>query len=647
MKALLGKLSYGALFTLLWPGALAWLAVRLDASGFAWWRVPVPAWAGVAITTAGVVLMLVSMHALWRLGKGLPMNAYPPTEFVASSSYALFSHPIYVGFVLSVAGVSVWANSPAGLWVLTPVAALSAAALVLGYEGPMLRRRFGPRPDSPWFALPAMQPGKPPWPRRFAAATIALLPWALAYAAFSAMPAPQAAIELRMAWEESLPRPAWAVWVYSLAYLWVVLSPLAADSWALLRRFVVASWLGSFTGFLLMLTVPGRAALLDGAYDGLTAWLMQGNRALDADWLAHPSFHVFWTVLAACLLSHRVPRWRWAWAAFAVVMAASCVLTGSHAVVDVAGGAVLGLGCWHHDALWQRVLALVERLGNSWTALRRGPVRVISHAWWSFAGAAAGTLLVLHLAGPQAWTACAIVVSAGLLSAGAWGYWLEGGHRLSRPFGYYGFLFGSLGALALLGAAGVAGTGTLAAAFAVAAPLAQGIGRLRCVVQGCCHGRPVLTARGIRIRNRFSRVTALSSLVDVPIHPAQVYSMAANAVVFLVLLRLWIVGAPWTLIGGLFLVLSSLARFVEEQYRGEAQTAYRHGLSVYQWLAAGLFVAGLGVMALHAAPVKHAAWISPSAMALALAAGLAAAVLMSVDFPASKRRFSRLTVAEG
>ena len=47
--------------------------------------------------------------------------------------------------------------------------------------------------------------------------------------------------------------------------------------------------------------------------------------------------------------------------------------------------------------VWRALVQIGERLGNSWSSVRIGPVRVISHALWSFVAAAAGTLLTLYV----------------------------------------------------------------------------------------------------------------------------------------------------------------------------------------------------------------------------------------------------------
>jgi hypothetical protein len=422
-------------------------------------------------------------------------------------------------------------------------------------------------------------------------------------------------------------------------------SPLAARTGDHLRRFVRGAWLATGIGFLFMLTMPGQAEFLPGDYSSVGRWLAEINRTLDARWLAFPSFHAAWAVFAACALAQSWPRFRALWWVLVGGIAASCLLTGSHALVDVLGGIALGALCWEHAHVWRTLVQAGERLANSWSAVRLGKVRIISHALWSGTAGTAGALLALYLAGPQALMPCGLVLSTALLSAGAWGYLLEGGGRLSRPFGYYGFLLGALMALAVMALAGVPGWETLTAALAAAAPVTQAVGRLRCIVQGCCHGRPAFAAYGFRVTNRVSRVTALAHLAGVPIHPTQLYSIVGNLVLALILLRLWHTGAGWALIGGLYLVLASLARFVEEQYRGEPQTVRWCGLPIYQWLAIGFAVLGIVVSMVHGAPVMPAQWSSFRALALAVSVGLAAALLMSVDLPDSARRFSRLTVS--
>ena len=156
----------------------------------------------------------------------------------------------------------------------------------------------------------------------------------------------------------------------------------------------------------------------------------------------------------------------------------------------------------------------------------------------------------------------------------------------------------------------------------------------------------MLKAPGLCIINPKSRVTALGGLQGVPIRPTQLYSIIGNLLIFACLWRLWHCGATTTFISGLYLVFSSLARFVEECYRGEPQTFRIFDLAIYQWLAVILFLAGIMVSMVDGIAVQIAHSMTLSGVLIAVVAGLLAAFLMSVDFHGSQRRFSRLTVGD-
>src|SRR5664280_1762748 len=64
----------------------------------------------------------------------------------------------------------------------------------------------------------------------------------------------------------------------------------------------------------------------------------------------------------------------------------------------------------------------------------------------------------------------------------------------------------------------------LLASFAMSAPSIQATGRLRCLVQGCCHGRPADENIGICFTHPNSRVNKISGMAGVPLHPTQLYS---------------------------------------------------------------------------------------------------------------------------
>jgi prolipoprotein diacylglyceryltransferase len=168
------------------------------------------------------------------------------------------------------------------------------------------------------------------------------------------------------------------------------------------------------------------------------------------------------------------------------------------------------------------------------------------------------------------------------------------------------------------------------------------MGRLRCLVQGCCHGRETSAAIGIRYRHPRSRVCKLADFANVPIHATPLYSILWNGVTALVVVRLWTAHWALHLVGGVYLILNGLGRFVEEAYRGEPQTPIVARLRLYQWMALGTVLAGALVTALGSgapapAPVPNARSFAAGALF-----GLVTWLAMGVDFPESNRRFSRL-----
>jgi phosphatidylglycerol:prolipoprotein diacylglycerol transferase len=71
-------------------------------------------------------------------------------------------------------------------------------------------------------------------------------------------------------------------------------------------------------------------------------------------------------------------------------------------------------------------------------------------------------------------------------------------------------------------------------AVAVGGPLAQAIGRLGCFINGCCHGGPTSLPWGVV----YTHPDSFCGLKGVSIHPAQVYFLLWNLVVFGVIWKL-------------------------------------------------------------------------------------------------------------
>jgi hypothetical protein len=185
----------------------------------------------------------------------------------------------------------------------------------------------------------------------------------------------------------------------------------------------------------------------------------------------------------------------------------------------------------------------------------------MNHGLYAGAAGATGILLAGSGAGPGAEGAVAWVAGWGLVGAGMYAQVLEGSSRLLRPFGWYG---GVIGVLAGILTAPLVGGSvpTLLAAFALASPWIQSVGRLRCLVQGCCHGAPTTADRGIRYRHPRSRVCHIAEWRGVPLLPTPVFSIAGNIVIGVLLIRLRTLGTADLLLVGVYLMLSGIARFV-------------------------------------------------------------------------------------
>lgn len=643
-RSALGPILYGLAWAVVGPAILLWWAVATaDVVTLPAIQSPL---AGALLGAGGVGLMALGMGGLAAYGHGLPMNAYPPPLYVAQGIYGWLSHPIYVGFVLLAAGVSIACGSASGLWLVTPVTALLLAALVLGYEGHDLRRRFGEQVHRPRLALPRATEGTADWWERLSIYLLVLLPWFLAYEAVQFLGAPADAIPGYLRFEYQWPVIEWTEAIYSSAYLMVMATPLLVRSRLALHRLAVAGLVATAVVTLIYLAVPLTAP--PRPFEPTTALgrLLAFERSLEGVVGAFPSFHVLWALLAADALASRGRVWGAAAYLWALLIAVSTITTGMHAVVDIVAAVLLFPLFRRYDAVWASLRRGSEWIANSWREWRFGPVRVINHGFYTGIGGALGTWLAGRLAGPDL-LPCVVIVGIGaLVLAALWAQYLEGSSVLLRPLGFYG---GLIGGLLVTGALGLSGVDVipLLGALAVAMPWVQAAGRMRCLVQGCCHGGPATPSVGICYRHSRSRVTQIAGLTGAPLYPTPLYSVLSNLVTGILLWRLWALGASPALVAGLYLILNSVARFVEESYRAEPQTPVVAGLRLYQWLSFIGFAAGVLFTTLKTAPPPAPmAGADPWLLAAALLMGGVAWFVTGVDFPGSNRRFSRLAAAD-
>ena len=229
-----------------------------------------------------------------------------------------------------------------------------------------------------------------------------------------------------------------------------------------------------------------------------------------------------------------------------------------------------------------------------------------------------------------------------MVCSALWAQFVEGSEKLLRPFGFYGGVIGTfLGSLIASIFLNVSFL-LIAAATCVVAPLAQAVGRLRCLIQGCCHGSLCKPNQGIRYFHERSRVVKLAGWKGKFVYPTPVYSILANMIYGGFLIKLWINGTQISMLIGLSFIFSGLSRFIEESYRGEPQTPLLWKLRLYQWIS--LFFIFIGALfTTISSPLSQSDFhLSLSIIAFALFSGLIALFLGGVDFPKSNKRFSRL-----
>ena len=97
-----------------------------------------------------------------------------------------------------------------------------------------------------------------------------------------------------------------------------------------------------------------------------------------------------------------------------------------------------------------------------------------------------------------------------------------------------------------------------------AAAIGQSLGRVGCFMAGCCYGRPTDIPWSVTFTNPKSL-----ALLNIPIHPAQLYSSLLNLIIFIALLILTFKKTFKGQVFLWFLILHSTARLLLERFRGD------------------------------------------------------------------------------
>jgi prolipoprotein diacylglyceryltransferase len=638
-KIVAGKLAYGFVFVVLLPVLLILWAV------FSAPNVSLPevhsVLGGILVSVTGLVLLLSGMIAIRLYGHGLPMNAYPPPDYVARGPYRWLAHPIYIGFIFLCFGISIWAGSASGFWLVSPVVVCGTAALVVGYESIDLRRRFSKNPK-PLLSLPPDTAEAPTLAERWTVSLGVLGFWLVLYETLALLPVPRDAVIAYLPFESRWPVVEWTEPFYAATYIIVGLAPFFAATRSSLRRLALRGWVANGLMILFFIGIPLIAPPRPFVPTSFLGNLLMLERTIDTPANAFPSYHVVWILLSIGVYAERFRRSAQLWWALGAAIVISCVTTGQHALIDVVAGLATGAAILKGGELWELVRKLTERIANSWHEWQWGPVRLINHGIYAGIGSFLAVTIVGILLGPGELATNAFVAFSALVTSALWAQIVEGSPSLLRPYGYYGGVLGII--LGALVAWPLFGTNPWLplAAYSVAGPWVQSWGRIRCLVQGCCHGSQAPAHIGIVYRHPRTRVVRLSEFAGVPLHPTPLYSILWNIVIAVILTRLWLGGVPLSLVGGLYLIMTGVGRFVEEAYRGEPQTRLMRGLRFYQWIAIVTVIGGGIVTAL---PSGNAPPLIVPGMGVILtgaAFGLLTWGALGLDFPGSDKRFARL-----
>jgi phosphatidylglycerol:prolipoprotein diacylglycerol transferase len=132
--------------------------------------------------------------------------------------------------------------------------------------------------------------------------------------------------------------------------------------------------------------------------------------------------------------------------------------------------------------------------------------------------------------------------------------------------------------------------------FAPGIALGHAIGRLGCFAAGCCWGKECHLPWAVTFRN--PEAYGLTGVpLDVPLHPAQLYESATEALLFAYLYWRYGKAHPPGQIIGIYLVVSSIARFFIEFERFHEQALpFGLPLSITQWIAIGIAIVGAALL---------------------------------------------------
>lgn len=98
---------------------------------------------GMVVGGLGIALTLSCVVSFIRMGRGTPAPFDAPRQLVIRGPYRIVRNPMYIGAATILAGVAIFYESPA-IVIYAVAFLLLFHLLVVFYEEPVLRRKFGP-----------------------------------------------------------------------------------------------------------------------------------------------------------------------------------------------------------------------------------------------------------------------------------------------------------------------------------------------------------------------------------------------------------------------------------------------------------------------------------------------------------------------
>jgi phosphatidylglycerol:prolipoprotein diacylglycerol transferase len=137
---------------------------------------------------------------------------------------------------------------------------------------------------------------------------------------------------------------------------------------------------------------------------------------------------------------------------------------------------------------------------------------------------------------------------------------------------------------------------TTADLFAPGIALGHGIGRLGCFAAGCCWGVECKLPWAVTFHNPDASILTGVPL-ETPLHPSQLYEFGTELILAAFLYKMYLRRPVDGRVIGVYLVVSSIARFAIEFTRNHEQ-ALPFGLpfSLTQWIALGLLALGVIIL---------------------------------------------------